>query len=215
MIKMLDIAMIEQQYQELAEVIKQLAQYGPFAGILMTMLEAFFPPFPLVVLVTVNVIAYGFVLGYLYSFIGTFIGSYIFYLLISTLGRRWFARMVHRSKRFDHLLSWIQDKGFVPIFALLAFPLTPSIIVSGLAGLAGVKKDEFVAALFLGKLVMVFSLSYIGYNVASFVQQPMKSVAMILVVVALSYLGRRIIGWYERKAEDRHRKKTKKDEINP
>lgn len=206
----LDISGIEQQYEALIELVRQLARFGPFAGIFLAMAEAFFPPFPLVALVTVNVIAYGFVRGYLYSFVGTFLGTYVMYLIISTVGRRHFERMVYRSKKFDHLLEWIKEKGFVPIFAMLAFPLTPSIIVCGLAGLAGVKKDEFVAALFLGKLLMVFSLSYIGYNVASFLTQPLKSVTMIVAIIALSYAGKWGIGRYEKLVLKRHEKKMKK-----
>lgn len=206
----LDLASYEQQYESLSAIIKELAAYGPFAGILITMLEAFFPPFPLVALVTMNVIAYGFVLGYIYSFIGTFIGSYIVYLLISTFGKRRFERMVHRSNRFDHLLHWIKEKGFVPVFVLLAFPLTPSIVVCGLAGLAGVKKDEYVTALFFGKMLMVLSLSFIGYNVASFFEQPIRSIIMILAIVAISLLGKKLIAYYEKRIKERHLKNSQK-----
>lgn len=206
----LDLAGIEQQYEVLSTTIKELATYGPFAGILITMLEAFFPPFPLVALVTVNVIAYGFIGGYIYSFIGTFVGTYIVYRLISTFGKKKFEKMVHRSNRFDHLLHWIKEKGFVPIFVLLSFPLTPSIVVCGLAGLAGVKRDEFITALFFGKMLMVLSLSYIGYNVASFFQQPIKSITMILSIIILSFVGKRLIAWYEKRIKARHLKNSNK-----
>lgn len=208
----MDLTMIESQYEQLNALIKQLANYGPFAGIILTMIESLFPPLPLVVFVTINVIAYGLWWGYLYSFLGTFIGSYIMFLLISKYGKRRFEKMVHRSSRFDHLIHWIKEKGFVPIFVMLTFPFTPSIVVCGLAGLAGVKRDEYVAALFFGKLIMVFSLSYIGYNVASFLQQPIKSVALILLIVAISLLGKRMISLYEKRLSDHHHKKLQNND---
>lgn len=203
----LDLAGIEEQYEQLVIIVERFADYGPFAGILLAMAESLFPPLPLVVFVTINVIAYGFVLGYLYSFIGTFIGSYLMYLIIINFFKDRFEHMVHRSNRFDHLLHWIKEKGFVPIFVMLTFPFTPSIVVCGLAGLAGVKKDEYVLALFFGKMIMVFSLSYIGYNLASFFTQPVKSVALLAVIVVLSIAGRRLIAWYENKIRIRHREK--------
>ena len=204
----LDLAGIEQQYEQLSTIVKQMADYGPFAGILLTLIESLFPPLPLVVFVTINVIAYGFGWGYLYSFLGTFIGSYIMFLLISKYGKSKFEHMVHRSRRFDKLLHWIKGKGFVPIFILLTFPFTPSIVVCGLAGLAGVKRDEYIAALFFGKLIMVFSLSTIGYNIASFVDQPIKSVVLILLILSISFAGKRMVAWYEKRIEIHKEKKS-------
>lgn len=188
-------------YEQLLNLIKDYAAYGPIAGILLTMVEAVFPPLPLVVFVTINVIAYGFWPGYIYSFIGTFVGSWFMFLLIRRFGKSHFASLIHRTKRFETLLHWIKIKGFMPVFILLTFPLTPSIVVCGLAGLADVRKEEYAIALFLGKLVMVMSLSVIGYNVESFVTQPVKSVLFILGVIALSFAGKRFVGWYEKKVE--------------
>ena len=202
----IDPLVIEEQYEQLLNLISQFSTYGPFAGILLTLVEAFFPPLPLVVFVTINVIAYGFFQGYIYSFIGTFIGSLAVYLLIDRFAKDRFRHMVHRSKRFDRLLAWIRDKGFVPVFVLFAFPLTPSIVVCGLAGLAGVKHDEYVVALFFGKAIMVLSLSTIGYNLASFVEQPLKSALLIGGVVMLSFLGRKIIQIYESKILEKKHK---------
>ena len=195
----MDFETIEMQYEQLSVLVKQLADYGPLAGILLTMSESLFPPLPLVVFVTINVIAYGLWLGYLYSFLGTFIGSYVMFIVISKYGKKPFEQMVHRSRKFDHLIHWIKTKGFVPIFVMLTFPFTPSIVVCGLAGIAGVKRDEYVAALFFGKLIMVFSLSYIGYNVASFIEKPIKSVLLILLIVLVSFVGKRLISAYEKR----------------
>lgn len=201
------LVLIEENYENLLQLLQRFAQYGPFAGIGLTMIESLFPPLPLVVFVTVNVIAYGFVRGYLYSFLGTFIGSYIMFLVFSKFGRSRFEHMVHRSKRLDNLLHWIKEQGFMPIFILLTFPFTPSIVVCGLAGLAGVKRDEYVVALFLGKLIMVLSLSFIGFNLSAFVQQPIKSLLFILATLSFSFIGKQLIAIYEKTIERRKRHK--------
>lgn len=91
----------------------------------------------------------------------------------------------------------------MPIFLLMSFPLTPSIVVCGLAGLADVRSEEYVTALFMGKLVMVFSLSFIGYNIRSFVTQPLRSGLFILAVVVLSFIGKKFVEWYEKKIDER------------
>ncbi len=203
-----DITGIEQQYEHIVSLVSRLADYGPFAGILLAMAESLFPPLPLVAIVTVNIIAYGFVLGYLYSFVGTLVGSYLMFLIISTWGKRHFEHMVHRSSKFDRLLHWIKEKGFVPLFVLMTFPFTPSIVVCGLAGLAGVKNDEYFFALLFGKMIMVFSLSYIGYNITSFFTKPIRSVLMIVMIVCVSFIGKKVVAWYEKRIDIRHSKKS-------
>ncbi len=195
-------------YERLLELIEQFAQYGPFAGILLTMIEAFFPPLPLVVFVTINIFAYGFWPGYIYSFIGTFTGSWLMFMIIRRFGKSHFANLIHKNRRFENILHWIKGKGFMPIFILLTFPFTPSIVVCGLSGLADVRSEEYAIALFLGKLVMVFSLSFIGYNVQSFVTQPIKSILFILATLSISFIGKRFVIWYEKKVENHRLKKS-------
>lgn len=189
------------QYDNLIETIEQLAQYGPFAGILLAMVEAFFPPLPLSLFVTVNVVAYGFLRGYLYSWIGTFIGSSLVFLLIRRYGHKWANRYIghHEEGRFAHLLIWVREKGFMPIFVMLTFPFTPSIVVCALAGVANVKTYDYLLALFFGKMVMVMSLSFIGYNVKSFVEQPIKSVVFILITLSISVVAKQLLKFHENK----------------
>ena len=199
------------RYENLLNMVQQLSGFGPLGGILLAMVEAFVPPLPLSLFVTVNVVAYGFGFGYLYSWLGTFLGSLIVFLIIRKFGRKYFSNFIHHHEnaKFAHLLFWIKEKGFMPLFIMLTFPFTPSIIVCGLAGLADVKTDQYVSALFLGKLVMVLSLSFIGYNVSSFVKQPLKSVLFIVGTLSLSFIARAVIKIYERKMKELHQKHEK------
>jgi len=163
------------------------------------MIEAFFPPLPLSLFVTINVMAFGFFFGYIYSFIGTTVGSILVFFIIRKIGQERFQRRIERSKRLRNIFLWIKAKGFIPIFILLTFPFTPSIVVCGLAGLAGVKSKTYI-----GKMLMVLSLSFIGYNITSFVEQPIKSVILILVTLSVSFIAKKIIGIHERRLNEKH-----------
>lgn len=189
-------------------MINQIAAMGMFAGIGLAMLEAFIPPLPLILFVTINVVAFGFWIGYIYSWIGTVIGSIIVFLIIKKFGQKKFAKMIVSNKKIRSLFLWIREKGFIPIFFLLTFPFTPSIIICGLAALADIKNREYITALILGKTIMVFSLSFIGYNVQSFFTQPIKSILLIFLTFSVSFVGKNIVKYYERKENSRkkHRK---------
>ncbi|MDW7669061.1 MAG: TVP38/TMEM64 family protein, partial [Bacillota bacterium] len=61
------------------------------------------------------------------------------------------------------------------------------------------KLSHFIISLFLGKLIMIFSLSYIGYNITSFFETPSKSVVLIIVIVAINFTGKNLMEKYSRK----------------
>ncbi len=168
-----------------------IEMFGPFsfvAGVLLAMIEAFFPPLPLAAFVTINVITFGFIPGYLLSYIGTVIGSYFVFLLFRKFGHRYMTNYVRDHHHAKSLLHWIHNKGIFPIIVLLTFPFTPSVIISGLAAFAEIKPQEYLTALLAGKLLMVLSLSFIGVNVQSFVNQPVRS--LVFIGLTLSFLLR-------------------------
>ena len=192
------------QLEYLITLLENLVQFGPLGGILLAMIEAFFPPLPLSLFVTINVMAFGFFFGYIYSFVGTTVGSVLVFFIIKKLGQERFERRIERSRRLKNIFIWIKAKGFIPIFILLTFPFTPSIVVCGLAALADVKNRTYIWATVLGKMFMVLSLSFIGYNITSFVTQPVKSIILILATISVSFIAKRIIGLYEKRLEIKH-----------
>ena len=48
-------------------IIDFIDKYGMIAGILLPVIESFFPVIPLVLFVTINILIFGFFRGYLYS----------------------------------------------------------------------------------------------------------------------------------------------------
>ena len=175
--------------------------FGPFgfiAGILIAMLEAFIPPLPLAAFVTINVITFGFIVGYILSYIGTVIGSYCVFLIFSKFGHKYMTGYIDRHAKAKSMLHWIHDKGIFPIIVLLTFPFTPSVIVSGLAALADIKPKNYLVALMAGKIFMVLSLSFIGVNIQSFVGQPIKSTIFIGLTLSVSFIAKYLLGRYEK-----------------
>jgi uncharacterized membrane protein YdjX (TVP38/TMEM64 family) len=181
------------------QIIEVFGPFGFIAGILLTMIEAFFPPLPLAVFVTVNIITFGFLGGYVYSYIGTVIGSYIVFLIFCKFGQRFMNNYIEKHSKAKSMLHWIHNKGVFPIIVLLTFPFTPSVIVSGLAALAKIKHKEYLVALIFGKMFMILSLSFIGVNIQSFVSQPVRSIMFIVLTLCVSLLAKVILTRYEKR----------------
>lgn len=177
-----------------------MEQFGAFrflAGILLVMIEAFFPPLPLAVLVVVNILGFGFGIGYMLSYIGTCIGTILVYLLIKFLGGKKLIPWLKKHKEYQKFQNWIQGKGIFPLILLFSFPFTPSILISGLAALSEIRKREFTLAVLSGKAIMILILSIIGYNVSDITNKPMKSVGVIILTFGLLFLAKIIFNKYE------------------
>lgn len=70
--------------------INYVETWGPLAGVLLPVVEAFLPILPLVGFVIMNVAVFGFFFGYLYSWIGNCLGSFLLFLLLRRVGaKRW------------------------------------------------------------------------------------------------------------------------------
>lgn len=184
------------------DFLQRFASYGPFAGIFLIMLEAFIPILPLSVFVTVNIMAYGFWQGYLYSWIGNTGGSMLVFYLIRRYSSESFKEKIQNNRKIKNTFLWIKKYGFFPIFILLTFPFTPSFLICGLSALAGISYKTFAYAIIIGKLIMILSLSFIGYNLSEFVQHPIKSMIFISITLLLSLIAKRVMRLNDKHLEE-------------
>lgn len=178
--------------ENIEEVMKEYRDLGPIPGILLPMSEAVLPFLPLFVFVVANAAAFGLWLGFLYSWLGASIGSIIVFLVIRRLGQKPFFRFLSSNSKVRKLMGWIERHGFGPLFLLLCFPFSPSAIINVVAGLSRVSISQFVLAVLTGKMVMIFIISFIGYDIQSLIQQPIRTALVILVIFVLWYIGKRV-----------------------
>ncbi|HNZ83493.1 MAG: TVP38/TMEM64 family protein [Sedimentibacter sp.] len=176
--------------------------WGPVAGILLPVVEAFIPILPLVGFVIINVAAFGFFFGYLYSWIGNCLGSFLLFLLLRKAGARRINEKISRSK-YRHTLEKVKKKQLNVLFILYCFPFAPSFLLSGAAALTNMSTEMFLVILLPSKFVMLLSLAFIGQNVSSFFENPAKSIFFIIFIVLLNLL----VKYGFEKYEHYHRKK--------
>ena len=173
--------------EHLAEQYKHL---GPFVGILFPMLEAFLPFLPLVVFVVANASAFGLWLGFLLSWLGTVIGSYLVFLLVRRFGHHPRLKRLTGGERVQSLIRWVDMRGLSPLFVLLCFPFTPSVLVNIVAGLSNIRKKFYFIVLAAGKFVMIFSMSFLGYDLRALLTSPVKMILAAVAIIVLWALGK-------------------------
>ena len=181
------------------ENIEQIEKYyrtlGPLVGIALPFIEAFLPFLPLFVIVVANVNAFGLFWGFIISWVGTIIGSYAVFLIVRKFGQHPRLHFFTQSKRVKKLIKWVDMNGLSPLFVLLCFPFTPSVLVNIVAGLSNIRRHFYLIAIIIGKLVMIFAMSFVGQDITELLHSPLK---LILSGVALFLL------WLVGKAVEMH-----------
>ncbi len=198
--------------ENIMDLIQQYRSFGPIPGILLPMLEAFLPFLPLFVFVLANANAFGLWWGFLFSWIGASIGALIVFLLVRRYGETRVFRFLRKNRQVNRLTKWVDKHGFGPLFILLCFPFTPSALVNVVAGLSRISIAQYMLAVLSGKMVMIFTISYIGYDIISLVRKPIRTVVVGVIIFVLWLVGKQVEIRLNKKLEKDQRNEGKKQE---
>ncbi len=178
--------------ENILTVLEEYRSFGPLPGIFLPMLEAFIPVLPLFIFIMANAAAFGLWLGFIYSWLGTCVGALLVFFLVRKYGQKRFFSFLSRHEKIKKLMDWVERHGFGPLFLILCFPFTPSSAINVVAGLSKIKTSQFVLAVLCGKLVMVFVVSFIGYDIRALFQQPIRTAIVAIIILILWYVGKRL-----------------------
>lgn len=178
--------------ENIMSLIQEYRALGPLPGIFLPMLEAFLPFLPLFLFIMANASAFGLWVGFLYSWIGACAGALIVFIIFRKFGQKRLFAFLQRHSKVQKLMTWVERHGFGPLFILLCFPFTPSAVVNIVAGLSKMSTAQYMLAVVTGKMVMIFIISFIGYDIRSLITQPLRTAIVIAVIFLLWYIGKRI-----------------------
>jgi len=190
----MDMNLIKEWFtlENIMELIDSYRSFGPLPGVLLPMIEAFIPFLPLFVFIMANVNAFGFWLGFLYSWAGTILGALLVFSIIRKYGKKRLLSFLRKHKKVQKPIIWIERHGFGPLFLMLCFPFTPSALVNIVAGLSRISTSQYVLAVIAGKLVMISTISFIGYDLKSMIAQPLRTIPVGIAIFILWAIGKRI-----------------------
>ncbi len=174
---------------------------GPLIGILLPFIEAFLPFLPLVVIVVANASSYGLWIGFLLSWIGTVLGSYVVFLLVRRFGKHPRLKFFIGKEKVQKLIKWVDMRGLSPLFILLCFPFTPSVLVNIVAGLSNIKKKYYLFVIMAGKFVMIASMSALGYDLKALITDPVKLIFAGVGIFLLWIIGKGIEKYLNKRVE--------------
>lgn len=167
--------------------ISTLSYFGPVAGILLILLESILPVLPLSVFITLNLMTYGDILGYLISLGSTILGCTLSFFLFRHLFQDKLYKLILR-KDYHLIKKWmesISNISFTNLVILLAMPFTPAFLVNIGAGLSKMGYKKYGLALIIGKAIMVYFWGYVGTSLL----ESLTDILVILKIIGLLVLA--------------------------
>lgn len=185
--------------EQLQTTLESYSSYGPFAGVGLTLVESFFPPLPLNVLIAINANVYGLWLGALYSWLGSCLGSLLVFLIFRRIGSR-FRHWIENRYRFSRkIFTWVEHHGFTPIFLLSCFPFSPTTVVTFVSAVGSISLRKFMFAVLLGKAIMMIGVSAVTFDLSSLADKPLRLIVMVAAIILMWLGGRRLEKLYDTK----------------
>jgi uncharacterized membrane protein YdjX (TVP38/TMEM64 family) len=190
--------------ENIMDLIQEYRSFGPLPGVVLPMIEAFLPFLPLVLFVMANASAFGLWLGFLYSWLGSCLGALLLFLLVRRYGQKKIFSFLSKHPKVRKLMDWVDRHGFGPLFLLLCFPFTPSVVVNVVAAFSKISIYQYMLAVAIGKMVMIFTMSFVGYDLHSLITQPYRTAFVFIVIFILWYVGKRIEVRLNKRMENDH-----------
>lgn len=197
-----------ENYEQLESYYRTL---GPLFGLFLPFIEAFLPFLPLVVIIIANVNAFGLFWGFIISWLGAVLGGYTVFYIVRKFGHHRKLHFLTKKSSVQKLIKWVDMRGLSPLFVLLCFPFTPSVLVNIVAGLSHIARKFYFVALLLGKAVMIFFVSFIGQDITELVTNPVKLILAAVALVVLWGVGKAVEKYLNKRVERDLRKIAQND----
>lgn len=168
-----------------------LKSYGIISGILLVLLESIIPALPLGVFITLNINAYGLIMGILISWIGTCLGCYLSYSLFKFLAINFFDKHI-KNKRILKMVDSVKSISFSNLVVVIALPFTPAFMINIACGLAKMTKKKFLAAILIGKISITIFWGCIGKSLLESITD-IKTIMIVSIFILVAYIASKIV----------------------
>ena len=173
-------------YNFIMNTIDAMGVYGPLLGSLFIVLESIIPPLPLFVFITINFLAFGYVMGFIISWVCTIIGCVISYFLVKKLLRNFAVKKIKNVDLLNRCMHYIENMSLTKITVILAIPFTPAFMMNIAAGLVNMNFKKFFIAILISKIFLVYFWGFVGTSLVESFQNP-SSLITVVVMMLLAY----------------------------
>lgn len=169
--------------EEIQPLLSENLVFVCLLTLVIMIIQNSFTVIPLILVITVNITLFGFLLGFLWSWLTSVIAAIVVFLFVRNIFQD---RLIKKIKQ-DHILK-IEENGFSYVFQGRVFPFIPTSFINLLAGLSSIRLKHFILGTLLGNFLYFFILSLIpaglmSLNISNYV------IGLIILIIFSIYYG--------------------------
>ncbi len=106
--------------------------WGGVICCLLILVEPLLPFLPMFIFVTINLLVFGYVIGFILSYIFAVLGCLLFYVVVSKLFRNKAYKFYKDKKNLNKLMEKYKNMKFETLTTIISLPFTPGVMINGL-----------------------------------------------------------------------------------
>ncbi len=178
------------------EIVTYIVQYiqsgGIHIGMFIVILESILPMLPLGVFVALNMMAFGYFIGFTISYIATIIGCLLSYFLIKYFFSNYISKKAKEKVKLQLIVNRLNKIKFTNLVLVLALPFTPAFLINISAGLVKYDIKKYFYALLISKLSIISFWGYIGMKAITNMRD-MRVLLFLLILIIITYIISKIV----------------------
>ncbi len=192
-------------------LLDQFHLLGPLVPVMLAFGEAFLPFLPLIGIITLNISAYGNVMGFFLTWAGSCLGCAVTFHIWRLVGKKFFDKYKTQGGRFEKANKWVSKMKPGVVFTLLLMPFTPSSFVNFVVGLSDFEGVSYMAIMMTAKFGMLMSLALFGDSLVNVGKHPARAVLVAVFMIGLYFASKKLTKKMEEEEEKRILKKEEEN----
>ncbi len=177
------LSLMNGDLEEIQPLLSENLVFVCLITLVIMIIQNSFTVIPLILVITVNITLFGFLLGFLWSWLTSVIAAIVVFFLVRNIFQD---RLIKKIKQ-DHILK-IEENGFSYVFQGRLFPFIPTSFINILAGLSSIRLKHFILGTLSGNFLYFFILSLIpaglmSLNINNYV------IGLVILFIFLLYYG--------------------------
>jgi len=166
--------------------------WGGVICCLLILVEPLLPFLPMFIFVTINLLVFGYVIGFILSYIFSVLGCLLFYVVVSKLFRNKVYKFYKDKKNLNKLMEKYKNMRFETLTTIISLPFTPGVMINGLAALSGMPLKKYMTAEIIAKIFITIFWGFMGVSLIKCLKDP-KYLIIIFVMLISGYIISKIV----------------------
>ena len=158
--------------------------WGGLVCCVLIILEPLLPFLPMFIFVTINLLVFGYVLGFILSYICSVLGCLLFYIIVNKLFSKKAYKFYKDKKKINSLVIRYKNIKFETLTTIISMPFTPAFMINSLAALSNMPLKKYMSAEIIAKIFITIFWGFIGVNLIKCFEDP-----KYLIYIGLMLLG--------------------------